>query len=166
MTPYTGTKKVCPSNFAADIQVRNLTSAGSCLGTRDEVAEDADSLHAGVVMAKELAGRSLCSFAASKRLLADSFDTSFETHIERERSALFDCAAHPDGQEGLKAFTEKRKHASGVLNLYVPSLFAVCTQKNPAHAGRLVAAGTQCKVANELSAVSFAGPQKSLNRRI
>jgi enoyl-CoA hydratase/carnithine racemase len=35
--------------------------------------------------------------------------TSLESHIERERQGLSSCAAHPDGQEGLKAFSEKRK---------------------------------------------------------
>jgi 2-(1,2-epoxy-1,2-dihydrophenyl)acetyl-CoA isomerase len=51
----------------------------------------------------------LNSFGWSKKLLTDSFDTSFETHIERERRAIASCAAHPEGIEGLRAFSEKRK---------------------------------------------------------
>jgi enoyl-CoA hydratase/carnithine racemase len=56
-----------------------------------------------------LAAGSLHSFGWSKRLLTDSFNSSFETHIERERRGLSSCAAHPEGREGLRAFAEKRK---------------------------------------------------------
>ena len=51
---------------------------------------------------------------AAKQLLTDSFDTSFETQIERERKALAACGEHPEGQEGLKAFAEKRKPRYGL----------------------------------------------------
>jgi 2-(1,2-epoxy-1,2-dihydrophenyl)acetyl-CoA isomerase len=60
-------------------------------------------------MALELAACSMNSFGWSKKLLTDSFDTSFETHIERERRGIVSCAAHPEGIEGLRAFSEKRK---------------------------------------------------------
>lgn len=59
-------------------------------------------------MAAVLAQRSLHAFAAVKRLLTDSFDTSWEGQLEREREALVTCASHPDGLEGLRAFVEKR----------------------------------------------------------
>jgi enoyl-CoA hydratase/carnithine racemase len=29
--------------------------------------------------------------------------------MERERMGISQCGAHPDGQEGLKAFAEKRR---------------------------------------------------------
>lgn len=61
------------------------------------------------LMAREIASGSLHSFGWSKRLLTDSFNSSFETHLERERRGLSSCAAHPEGTEGLKAFAEKRK---------------------------------------------------------
>jgi len=60
-------------------------------------------------MARELSKNSLNSFGWSKQLLTDSFNNSFETHIERERMGLSLCASHPDGKEGLSAFVEKRK---------------------------------------------------------
>jgi 2-(1,2-epoxy-1,2-dihydrophenyl)acetyl-CoA isomerase len=60
-------------------------------------------------MVQDLARRSLNSFAWTKKLITDSFNTSFETQIEIERAALEACALHPDGQEGLTAFSEKRK---------------------------------------------------------
>jgi len=60
-------------------------------------------------MAQDLSGRSIHSFAWTKKLITDSFHTSFETQIENERAALEVCAEHPDGQEGLAAFSQKRK---------------------------------------------------------
>jgi 2-(1,2-epoxy-1,2-dihydrophenyl)acetyl-CoA isomerase len=60
-------------------------------------------------MADELARTSLHSFGHAKQLLTDSFSNSFETHLELERAALRACAAHPEGKEGLAAFSEKRR---------------------------------------------------------
>jgi 2-(1,2-epoxy-1,2-dihydrophenyl)acetyl-CoA isomerase len=51
----------------------------------------------------------LSSFARSKQLLYGSFNTTFESQLERERAGLSACAEHPDGQEGIRAFIEKRK---------------------------------------------------------
>jgi 2-(1,2-epoxy-1,2-dihydrophenyl)acetyl-CoA isomerase len=80
-------------------------------GLVTKVAEDGSALAESMAMAKELVRTSLHSFGLSKQLLTDSFNSSLETHLERERQALSSCGAHPDGQEGLKAFTEKRKPA-------------------------------------------------------
>jgi 2-(1,2-epoxy-1,2-dihydrophenyl)acetyl-CoA isomerase len=82
-------------------------------GLATRIVENGTALAAGIKMAEELAQKSLHAFSAAKQLLTDSFDTSFETQIERERQALSACAAHPEGQEGLKAFTEKRKPRFG-----------------------------------------------------
>jgi len=60
-------------------------------------------------MARELGKISLHSFGWCKELLTDSFHTTFETQMERERLGISQCGAHPDGREGLKAFAEKRK---------------------------------------------------------
>jgi len=78
-------------------------------GLVTKVAEDGKVLEEAWKMARELARGSLHSFGWCKQLLIDSFHTPFESHIERERQGLSSCAAHPDGQEGLKAFSEKRK---------------------------------------------------------
>ncbi|MCX5891475.1 MAG: enoyl-CoA hydratase-related protein [Deltaproteobacteria bacterium] len=78
-------------------------------GLATKVVPDAQVLTEAMSMARELAGRSLNSFGWAKRLLTDSFDSAFEAHLERERRGLATCAAHADGQEGLKAFVEKRK---------------------------------------------------------
>lgn len=78
-------------------------------GLVTEVVEDGNALEEATRMALELAECSLNSFGWSKKLLTDSFNSSFETHIERERRGLAGCAAHPEGIEGLRAFSEKRK---------------------------------------------------------
>jgi 2-(1,2-epoxy-1,2-dihydrophenyl)acetyl-CoA isomerase len=78
-------------------------------GLATEVVEDGRALEEAWKMAHELAKGSLHSFGWCKELLTDSFHTAFEAHIERERLGLSYCAVHPDGQEGLKAFSEKRK---------------------------------------------------------
>jgi 2-(1,2-epoxy-1,2-dihydrophenyl)acetyl-CoA isomerase len=78
-------------------------------GLVTKVVEDGRVLEEVWAMARELAKGSLHSFGWCKQLLTDSFHTAFEAHIERERLGLSSCGAHPDGREGLKAFTEKRK---------------------------------------------------------
>ena len=80
-------------------------------GLVTKVVEDGHALEEASKMAHELARISLHSFGWCKVLLTDSLNTAFETHIERERLGLSTCAAHPDGQEGLKAFSDKRKPA-------------------------------------------------------
>ena len=94
--------------LASDANVRGIVISGEgkafCAGGDLKWA-----LASAIDMARELSATSLHSLGLSKRLLMDSYDTPFETHIERERAALSGCAAHPEGQEGLKAFSEKRK---------------------------------------------------------
>ena len=74
-----------------------------------KVVEDGQALDEARMLAGQIARRSLNSFGWSKKLITDSFDTSFETQLENERAALEACADHPDGIEGLSAFAEKRK---------------------------------------------------------
>jgi len=78
-------------------------------GLATKIVEDGRALEESVNIARELARGSLNSFGWAKQLLTDSFNTSFEAHIERERAGLFSCASHPDGKEGLRAFVEKRR---------------------------------------------------------
>ena len=78
-------------------------------GLVTEVVPDGHSLQKSVEMIREICARPLSSFAASKRLLADSFDTPFERQLEKEREALAACADHPHGKEGIEAFLQKRK---------------------------------------------------------
>jgi 2-(1,2-epoxy-1,2-dihydrophenyl)acetyl-CoA isomerase len=78
-------------------------------GLATKVVEDGQVLDEARTMIQKLIQRSIHSFAITKKLLTDSFETSFETQMELERDGLSACADHPDGREGLKAFAEKRK---------------------------------------------------------
>ena len=78
-------------------------------GLVTKIVKDEDVIKEATEMAQELASGSSASFGWSKRLLTDSFDSSFETQIEREREGLSACAGTAEGMEGLKAFSEKRK---------------------------------------------------------
>jgi 2-(1,2-epoxy-1,2-dihydrophenyl)acetyl-CoA isomerase len=69
----------------------------------DKVIEEAMSMLHG------LARSATHSFAWSKKLLTESFNNTLETQLELERQGISDCARHPHGQEGIKAFVEKRK---------------------------------------------------------
>ena len=82
-------------------------------GLITKVVEDGQALVEATAMAQLLARRALNSFAWTKKLITDSYNTSFETQLELERAALEACADHPDGREGLTAFSEKRKPEYG-----------------------------------------------------
>jgi 2-(1,2-epoxy-1,2-dihydrophenyl)acetyl-CoA isomerase len=82
-------------------------------GLATKIAPDDRVLEEAMNMAHELARISLNAFGWAKRLLTDSFDHAFEAHIEQERLGVASCMAHPDGQEGLWAFVEKRKPVFG-----------------------------------------------------
>jgi 2-(1,2-epoxy-1,2-dihydrophenyl)acetyl-CoA isomerase len=77
-------------------------------GLVTQVVDDGSALEQAESMLKKLTKKSAYSFGWSKKLLTDSFNTSFESHLELERQGLSNCANHSDGQEGLKAFLEKR----------------------------------------------------------
>jgi 2-(1,2-epoxy-1,2-dihydrophenyl)acetyl-CoA isomerase len=78
-------------------------------GLVTKVVEDGTAAEEAMEMLTRLAKNSRYSFGWSKKLLTDSFNNTLETHLELEREGLSECADHPDGQEGLKAFVEKRK---------------------------------------------------------
>lgn len=78
-------------------------------GLVTEVVEDGKALERSLELIRVIRKTAPFSFAASKRLMTDAFNTSFESQIERERELLSLCAEHPDGREGIAAFLEKRK---------------------------------------------------------
>jgi 2-(1,2-epoxy-1,2-dihydrophenyl)acetyl-CoA isomerase len=84
-------------------------------GLVTEVVDDGDGVKKAVELVQEIQNRSLSSFAASKKLMTDSFHTPFETRLENERNLLSWAADQPDGREGIRAFLEKRKPAFGNL---------------------------------------------------
>ena len=78
-------------------------------GLVTKVVPDDEVLSAALTMLNDLTKTSLHSFAWSKKLMMDSFNNTLETQLELERQGISDCAAHPDGQEGIRAFVDKRK---------------------------------------------------------
>jgi 2-(1,2-epoxy-1,2-dihydrophenyl)acetyl-CoA isomerase len=78
-------------------------------GLVTEVVPDGKSVERAMALMAELKARPLSSFAASKRLINDSFETNFEAQLEKEREMLSWCGGHPNGREGIDAFNEKRK---------------------------------------------------------
>jgi len=78
-------------------------------GLVTEVTDDGNARSRAMDMVTEIQKRALASFAASKRLLIDSFHTPLEAQLERERHLLAWVADSPAGREGVAAFLEKRR---------------------------------------------------------
>ena len=78
-------------------------------GLVTKVVPEDEVLSESFAMLDALIKSSLHSFAWSKKLMTGSFNNTLESQLELERQGISDCAAHPDGQEGIKAFVEKRK---------------------------------------------------------
>jgi len=78
-------------------------------GLVTKVVPDDKVVGESLSMLQGLAKSALHSFAWSKRLLTESLNNTLETHLELERQGISDCARHPNGQEGIQAFVEKRK---------------------------------------------------------
>jgi 2-(1,2-epoxy-1,2-dihydrophenyl)acetyl-CoA isomerase len=77
-------------------------------GLATRVVPQGEAVNEARALAAELVRRSVPAFAAVKRLMTDSFETSLETQLDREREALAASSAI-DGVEGLRAFVAKRR---------------------------------------------------------
>lgn len=77
-------------------------------GLATELAEDGRALDAALEMVRRVAGGAFHAFSRVKRLMTDTYGNCLEYQLEREREALGACADHPEGREGLAAFSEKR----------------------------------------------------------
>lgn len=78
-------------------------------GLVTKVVPDSEVQKEALALLEGLSKTSLHSFAWSKRLFLESFNNTLESQLELERQGISVCAGHPDGQEGVKAFVEKRK---------------------------------------------------------
>lgn len=77
-------------------------------GLTHRVVADAEVLSSAQTLCGEIAKGSLHAYGWSKRLLLQSLETGLEKQLEDERVGIGACGAHPDGQEGMIAFAEKR----------------------------------------------------------
>jgi 2-(1,2-epoxy-1,2-dihydrophenyl)acetyl-CoA isomerase len=89
----------------------NPISASQALawGLVTKVVPDEKVADETLSMLEQLATSATHSFAWSKRLLTESYTNTLETQLELERQGISDCARHPNGHEGIRAFVEKRK---------------------------------------------------------
>ncbi len=78
-------------------------------GLVTKTVPDSEVRKEALEMLERLAQSALYSFAWSKRLFLESFQNTLETQLELERQGISACARHPNGQEGIRAFIEKRK---------------------------------------------------------
>ena len=78
-------------------------------GLVTEVVEDGKSMERAVMLTDRIIKGPFASFAASKELITNALNTTFESQLEKERQHLSWCADQPNGREGIKAFLEKRK---------------------------------------------------------
>jgi 2-(1,2-epoxy-1,2-dihydrophenyl)acetyl-CoA isomerase len=80
-------------------------------GLVTKVVPDKEIIVGARALLNDLTRTALHSFAWSKKLMNASFHNTLETQLELERQGISDCASHPNGQEGIQAFVEKRKPA-------------------------------------------------------
>jgi 2-(1,2-epoxy-1,2-dihydrophenyl)acetyl-CoA isomerase len=78
-------------------------------GLVTQVTPDDHLLDTAMKMATKIARKSLHTFAWSKLLITNAFETSLEAQLEKERQGLVSCSSHADGLEGMRAFVEKRR---------------------------------------------------------
>lgn len=97
---------------AKELMMRNpvLTAAEALeLGLISQVVADAELMEVARATARELAAGPTRAYGAIKRLLADSFNNSLDTQLERETRAIAELASHSvDAGNGIAAFIAKQ----------------------------------------------------------
>ncbi len=78
-------------------------------GLINQVVGESEVLKEAEELAHKLAEGPTKSFGIVKKLLATSFSETLETQMEFEASGIAASAMTEDGQEGIRAFLEKRK---------------------------------------------------------
>jgi 2-(1,2-epoxy-1,2-dihydrophenyl)acetyl-CoA isomerase len=89
---------------------RTLSATEACgLGLVTRVVSDDELAAQANEIANELAAGARLSTAYVKKLLLASAGNDLETQMELEGQLVSQCAASPDGREGIQAFVAKRK---------------------------------------------------------
>ena len=81
------------------------------MGLVTRVVADLDLVAETNRLANELASGARLSGAYARKLLLASHDNELEAQMALEGQLLAQCAASPDGREGIQAFVDKRKPA-------------------------------------------------------
>ena len=97
---------------ARELMLTNrVLSAAEALdwGVVNQVVADGEALAAAMTLAKRLAAGPTRAYGAVKTLLNESFEHGLESQMELEARKIAELVVSADGQEGIKAFFEKRK---------------------------------------------------------
>jgi 2-(1,2-epoxy-1,2-dihydrophenyl)acetyl-CoA isomerase len=78
-------------------------------GLVNQVVPAGQLMPTATALARTLAGGPTRAFGAVKALLNGAFENGLETQMELEARAIAAASIGPDGQEGIRAFLEKRK---------------------------------------------------------
>lgn len=115
VTPDGGTSWILPRlvglQRALDLTLRNqpLTAAEAhALGLVAELCAPSDLLRRAAAVAAQLSDGPTGAYAEAKRLLRSATLHSLPSQLEAEGQSVVAAFATPDGQEGARAFTERR----------------------------------------------------------
>jgi len=78
-------------------------------GLINRIVPEADLMTEANALAAQLAAGPTAALGVTKRLLLDGAAETLETQMERESRGIAAMLRHADGQEGTKAFLDKRK---------------------------------------------------------
>lgn len=79
------------------------------IGLVTRVTEAGKLAEESAALAQQLAAGATTALGATRRLLADSFSATFESHMEAESRSISAQGRSKEGREGIAAFVEKRK---------------------------------------------------------
>ena len=79
------------------------------IGLVNKVVPGADLQQVAFDMARDMASGPASAMAAMKDNLEDALTVDYETALDREAERLVPLSAHPDHNEAVRAFVEKRK---------------------------------------------------------
>lgn len=97
---------------ARELMLTNrVLSAAEALewGVVNEVVADGEALNAAMALARRIATGPTRAYGAVKALLNETFEHGLESQMELEARSIAGLVLSEDGQEGIKAFVEKRK---------------------------------------------------------
>jgi 2-(1,2-epoxy-1,2-dihydrophenyl)acetyl-CoA isomerase len=78
-------------------------------GIVNRVVADDEAVSQATQLAEKFASGPTLAFGTVKSLLNGSFDQTLESQMELEARAIADLVVTEDGQEGIRAFVDKRK---------------------------------------------------------
>jgi 2-(1,2-epoxy-1,2-dihydrophenyl)acetyl-CoA isomerase len=103
--------RLCGIRRTQELMLTNRTlgaAEAQAWGLVTRVVPAAKLLEEAQALARELAAGPTRAYGVVKSLLAETFSTAYEAQLEHEARGIAAMAGTPDGQEGIRAFVEKR----------------------------------------------------------